>query len=242
MTLDNGLVVIFAVLAIAMIIVFVRLAKAPNPLHVITEEARPQVRPPSTVTVASLEARRWWSFAQPRTIAAMAALAVATLVVQTAVVLVSLLDQGAFGDDQSTAQLAAAVAAAIVVVTAVSFFLLRRFAHRAAPPEREQLALDIAVRSVSARIVTSVTSALLFALLANAVAMLGNRVSVYHAVRAGQNSMGAVAFTVDTIAGILTAVLVIGAIVELIISIVLATSLIGHKIRQRRTPAEQSAA
>jgi len=240
MTLDNGIVVIVAVLAIVMVVVFVRLTKAPNPLHNAAVSNAPRApHRSSTITVASLRARRWWSFAQPRTIAAMAVLAVATLAVQTAVVLVALLDQGALGGDRATLQFSGVIAAAVLTLCASSFFTLRNFAHRAAPPAPEQLSLDIAVRSVAARIVTSVTSALFLALLANAVAMLGNHVSVYLAVRAGQTSSGTTALAVDTSAQILTAVLVIGAIVELIVSIVLASSLIGHRIRQRRAPAEQ---
>ncbi|MBH0110927.1 hypothetical protein I6E81_12190 [Salinibacterium sp. NG22] len=243
MTLDNGIVVIVAVLAIAMVMVFVRLAKAPNPLQDAAVSSVPRATHQSrSITVASLRARRWWSFAQPRTIAAMAVLAVATLVVHTAVVLVAFLDQGALGGDRATLQFSGVIAALVLVVAASSFFTLRKFAHRAAPPTPEQLVLDVAVRSVAARIVTSLTSALFFALLANAVAMLGNHVSVYLAVRAGQTSSGTVALAVDATSQMLTAVLVIGAIVELIVSIVLATSLIGHKIRGRRALAEQPTA
>ncbi|TQO19455.1 hypothetical protein FB472_1008 [Rhodoglobus vestalii] len=173
-------------------------------------------------------------------LAAVTVLAALTILLHIVWVLVPLLYQARPEEVAVNAQFAAVIAVTVLMLTSCSFLALRAFAYRAAPPETDQFALDIAVRSVAARIVTSITSALLFAYLGFSIWMLGSTLSMFASITLGAASSSSLPTIMGVMTQVLTAVLVMSAIVELTLSAVLASSLLRHNTRRTLAPSARS--
>ena len=129
----------------------------------------PESTKTGTVTAASLEPRRWWTFASPRSVALLGILS--TLV--EVYVAIGIAIPALIPTPAALWAYPAAIVGVVFVLAGATYLALRTSAHRLSNARPGNAAQDIALRSVSARIVSGMTGAALFGYLAAIVATIG---------------------------------------------------------------------
>jgi len=133
----------------------------------------PESTKTGTVTAASLEPRRWWTFAGPRSAALLGILSTLVVLAVEVYVAIGIAIPALIPTPAALWAYPAAIVGVVFVLAGATYLALRTSAHRLSNTRPGNAAQDNALHSVSARIVSGMTGAALFGYLAANVATIG---------------------------------------------------------------------
>jgi hypothetical protein len=138
---------------------------------------RRQALSPGTVTTASLEPRHWWTFARPRSVTMLGTLSALVILATAVWVSIGIAVPAMSPTPAGLWSYPVAIAMMVVVLTGATYFALRKSADRPINLQLGTAAPDLAVRGLSARIISGITGAVLFGYLAAIMDTIGGQLS-----------------------------------------------------------------
>lgn len=195
---------------------------------------------PETVTTASLEPRHWWTFARPRSVTMLGTLS--ALVILAAAVWVSIgIAVPAMSPPAGLWSYPVAIAMMVVVLAGATYFALHKSADRPINLQLGTAAPDLAVRGVSARIISGMTGAVLFGYLAAIMDAIGGALSTLGQIAGIDGSPVASLSFASVVVQMLSAGLTACSISSLAASTAVAVSFVMRPRRNTRPAADRVA-